>query len=370
VHLSRSRDKSLVAVPNNHQAVILTFNGALLHGLRVHWMSACHRDGFRATHVLEQLAAGRFTGFFGFPLVYTQLKEVPLSRYDLSRMRFWASTADAMHEEIQRRFVAVGRAFRDVGIWRKGSVFMDAQGSSEVGTPSVLRYVTPFTRKFARRVGRRHSTPFGPAIRIVDADGNPVPRGEPGRLEVRGKTVFDGYWRDPELTRRAFRGKWFFTGDIVRQSNDGHLIQLDREVDVIHTRNGDAYSLLIEEKIHKHPRVFDVCVYAARQSDGSQQPAAAIALRDGVPIMADTLAREINRTLTSREQLYHVEIIPWSDFPMGVTGKTLKRVFAARTEPSAAQPRSVADAREGLPREPRDPREPRTTITPTIPIIE
>ena len=348
VHLSRSRDKSFVAVPNNHQAVILTFNGALLLGLRVHWTGAYDRDGFDATRVIEQLASERFTGFFGFPVVYTQLKEVCLDRYGLGRMRFWASTADAMHEDIQRRFVAVGGAFRDVGLWRDGSVFLDAQGSSEVGTPSVLRYVTPFTRKFARRVGRPHSTPFGPALRLVDIDGVPVRRGETGRLEVRGETVFDGYWRNPVLTRRAFRGKWFFTGDVARRSSDGHLIQLDREVDVIHTRNGDVYSLLIEEKVHKHPRVFDACVYGARQSDGSQLPAAAIALRAGVPTTAESLAREINRTLTPREQLHHVEIIPWSEFPMGVTGKTLKRVFAARTEPPAVQLRSRADAWEGL----------------------
>jgi hypothetical protein len=88
----------------------------------------------------------------------------------------WPTSA-ASHAEIVRRFVGVGGAFRTVGLPITGSVFLDAQGSSEVGTPSVLRYVTRFTRAFDRRVGRPGSTPFGPAIRITSRDGRPPPTG-------------------------------------------------------------------------------------------------------------------------------------------------------------------------------------------------
>ena len=93
--ISRTRDRGYVAVPNNHQAVILTFNSSLLLGLRVHWDSSYGLSGFDPAHVISALARGRFTAYLGFPITYTQLKEVDLSRYDLSRMRIWANTADA-----------------------------------------------------------------------------------------------------------------------------------------------------------------------------------------------------------------------------------------------------------------------------------
>ena len=48
-------------------------------------------------------------------------------------MRIWASTADASHAVIQRLFVVVGGAFRSLGLPIYGSVYLDAQGSSEVG---------------------------------------------------------------------------------------------------------------------------------------------------------------------------------------------------------------------------------------------
>ena len=104
-----------------------------------------------------------------------------------------------------------------------------------------------------------------PRFKVIRPDGNRARRGEIGRLYVHGKTVTPGYWNNHEKTYAEHIGDWFFTGDIVKQLPDGTLVQLDREVDVIHTREGDIYSLPMEEIIHKHPAVFDCCVYGARQ---------------------------------------------------------------------------------------------------------
>jgi acyl-coenzyme A synthetase/AMP-(fatty) acid ligase len=331
VHLSRTRDRGYVAVPNNHQAVILTFNSSLLLGLPVHWDSSYGLPGFDPDGVIATLARDRFTGYFGFPITYTQMKEIDFAQHDLSRMRFWASTADASHAAIQRRFVTVGGAFRSFGIPVDGSVYLDAQGSSEVGTPSVLRYVTPFTKKFDRRIGKPGSTPFGPRVR-VSTNGTAVRRGEVGRLEVKGRTVLNAYWNNHDLTYEAIRDGWFFTGDVARQGRDGHLIQLDREVDVIHTAHGPVYSLLIEEVIHQHPAVFDACVYGQRLADGTQSPAAAVALRKHSTVTAEQLRTAVNARLSARGQLSRLDLLDWNEFPIGLTGKTLKRVFRARSE--------------------------------------
>jgi acyl-CoA synthetase (AMP-forming)/AMP-acid ligase II len=340
VHLSPSRDKAWLAVPNNHQAVILTFNSVLLLGFPVHWTRSYDREGFDVQSTARGLAAGGFTGFFGFPVTYTLLKEAIDDTRGLNGMRFWAATADASHEAIVRKFVRLGGVFRSFGLPFSGSIFLDAQGSSEVGTPSVLRYFTRFTRKFGRRIGRPGSTPFGPRIRIAHRGGGEVGPGEVGRLEVKGKTVFAGYWNDPALTSDAFRDGWFFTGDVARFERDGHVVQLDREVDVVHARTGDAYTLPIEEILHKHPAIFDACAYAARQPDGSQLPAAWIALAPGHHVDEAELLPRLNAMLPEGSRLCSIEIRPWADFPMGVTGKTLKRVLAGLTEPVPAPERN------------------------------
>lgn len=325
-------DRAYLAVPNNHQAVILTFHALLLLGLRAHWTAGYDRDGFDAAGTVRALRTGGYTGFFGFPVTYTALKEEDLGSLRRSRMRIWATTADASHEAIIRRFVAVGWVFRSVGIPLAGSLFLDAQGSSEVGTPSVLRYYTRFTRRFGRRIGRPGSTPFGPHIRITGASGERVRGSGAGRLEVRGRSLFTGYWNDPERTEASVKDGWFFTGDVARYSSDGHIVQLDREVDVIRTSTGPIYSLPMEEVIHHHPAVHDVCVYGARQPNGFQLPAAAVALRRGAAISEAELLSVLNEALGATGRLSRIEILPWSAFPMGVTGKTLKRVFRERSE--------------------------------------
>ncbi|MCM4152898.1 long-chain fatty acid--CoA ligase [Arenibacter sp. N53] len=337
VHLSRRRDKGYMAVPNNHQAVILTFNASLLLGLPCHWSSYHDAESFDATTTIAKLEKGGFTGFFGFPNTYTQLKELNLANYDLSKMRVWASTADASHEVIISRFLHQGSVFKNLGIPIKGAVFLDAQGSSEVGTPSVLRYYTKFTRKYNRRIGRPGSTPLGPSIRIANIKGELVEKEEVGRLEVKGKTVFNAYWNDHDLTIKSFHDKWFFTGDVARIGKDGHIVQLDREVDVIHTKNFPVYSLLIEEILHKHEAVFDICVYGFSQKDGSQLPAAVVALRTGYGYTEEVLLEALNSLLSLDQKLISLEILPWLQFPFGVTGKTLKRTLRERSKERVKQ---------------------------------
>lgn len=335
VHASRKNDKAYLAVPNNHQAVILSFNSLLLMGMRVHWTSSYDYEGFDADKILRELGEDSYTGFFGFPIVYTQLKEKLQALSKLRKMRFWASTADASHEAIIKPFIKNGNVFKSLGIPFNGSVFLDAQGSSEVGTPSVLRYITPFTKKFERRIGKPGSTPFGPQIRITK-NNKTVSQGEPGRLEVKGKTVFKKYWNDAQLTETSFTNSWFFTGDTALMNKDKNIIQLDREVDVIHSKNGDVYSLPIEEKIHKHAAVYDACVYGGFQKNGFQLPCLVVALRKDFIYNSRQLIRELNEILSETEQLHHCDIIEWKAFPFGVTGKTLKRVFRERSKNALA----------------------------------
>jgi long-chain acyl-CoA synthetase len=332
VHVSRKRDKAYLAVPNNHQAVILSFNSMLLLGLRVHWTSSYDYEDFNSDKILKELEEGNYTGFFGFPIAYTQIKERLEHSKRLRKIRFWASTADASHEAIIKPFVKNGNAFKSLGIPVDGSIFLDAQGSSEVGTPSVLRYYTPFTGKYDRRIGKPGSTPFGPKVRITKLNGEPAKVEEPGRLEVKGKTVFRSYWNNPKLTQKSFTKGWFFTGDIVRMNKKKSIIQLDREVDVIHSATGDIFTLPIEEKIHNHPAVFDACVYGALLENGYQLTYAAIALKAGFVYNDFELLKELNQLLSTSEQLHRCDIIRWDEFPFGVTGKTLKRVFRERSK--------------------------------------
>jgi acyl-coenzyme A synthetase/AMP-(fatty) acid ligase len=194
----------------------------------------------------------------------------------------------------------------------------------------VVRFYSRFTKRFDRVVGFRYSVGFGPRIRVT-RDGKRVRAGQAGRLEVRGSTVTGGYWNNHELALDSMSNGWFFTGDIVRITRLGFVTQLDREVDVVQTRTGPVYTLEVEEVIHKHPNVMDAVVYGERQPDGTQRPACLIATRETQS--AGSLLAELNRALPERWAIASLELSSWSDFPIGLTGKSLKRELRDATEP-------------------------------------
>lgn len=324
-NLVSRRDLACFALPLNHQVSHLYLHGVLLMGV------PCIVDSeLQAPALIEQLQRRRPTVFFGFPVTYTRLMQAGALDLDLGSVRIWGTTADASHEVQQRAFIPHGSFFTRLGIPRRGSLFVDGLGSSEVGIAALLRIATPWTRKFARRVGRR--TPLGPQLKIADASGRPVPAGEVGRLMIRGKSMFGGYWNAHDVFYSATRDGWWFTGDMVRRGDDGEVVHLDREVDVIHTNRGPVYTLPLEEIVLKHAGVLDTCVFGVRPVPGDQEVPAAVVALAGQPgtVDGESLRRELNRRLPPEQHLAYLWLLDWSEFPLGATGKTLKRHLRER----------------------------------------
>jgi len=337
-NLISRRDLVYLALPMNHQIVQLYLQAIFLLGVRT--LVDTRFDGARTLATLLQRGV---SVFFGFPIAYIQLLDAGLETAWLPRMRIWGSTADASHEVFQRAAVRQGRFFRDLGVPVEGSIFVDGLGSSEVGIAALLRIATPWTREYGRRVGRR--APMGPRIKVVDAQGREVPPGVAGRFMIKGRCMLAGYWNAHDMLYHASRDGWWFTGDIMRRTHSGELVHLDREVDVIHGAQGPVYTLLLEEALHMHPAVMDVCVFGVRAGE-HEAPAAVVALRRThrrYPV--ERLRQELQAALPEHEQLASIEVVPWSEFPLGVTGKTLKR----RLREKFAQPVPQLPAIEPIP---------------------
>jgi amino acid adenylation domain-containing protein len=91
--------------------------------------------------------------------------------------------------------------------------------------------------------------------------------GEKGQLYVRGPTVMQGYWGDPEKTSRVivrnpmqpnFEERSYKTGDVVTLDDDGNYLYLGREDGMIKTRGYRVELGEIEAVIYAHPEVKEV----------------------------------------------------------------------------------------------------------------
>jgi len=94
----------------------------------------------------------------------------------------------------------------------------------------------------------------GMEVRVVDAEGVPLPSGAEGRLQARGSSNFGGYLKRPQLNNVDDDG-WMETGDMAFVDNSGYIRICGRSKDII-IRGGENVPVVeIEAMLYKHPAV-------------------------------------------------------------------------------------------------------------------
>jgi len=98
-------------------------------------------------------------------------------------------------------------------------------------------------------------------IRIVDETGKALPNGERGELQIRGTSMFRGYWNRPDAEAEAFDGEWFRTGDAAVIDDEGYLYIVDRLKELV-IRGGENIGCgTVEAALLEHPDIIEACVY-------------------------------------------------------------------------------------------------------------
>jgi long-chain acyl-CoA synthetase len=162
------------------------------------------------------------------------------------------------------------------------------------------------------------------SMRIVDEQGQDVPAGEVGEIAGRGPFLMQGYYQQAELTAKALQGGWLMTGDLGRVDEDGFLYLVDRKKDMIDTGGVKVYPHDVEEVIARHPQVAEAVVFGIPDEKWGETPVAAVTLRPGADIDADTLRAWVNERVGARYQrLSRLMVV--AEFPRSVAGKILKR---------------------------------------------
>lgn len=172
--------------------------------------------------------------------------------------------------------------------------------------------------------------------RVVDADGNPLPDGEPGLLAVRGP-IGCRYLADPRQ-REYVRGGWNITGDTYVRGPDGYFRYVARADDMIISAGYNIAGPEVEEALLRHPDVVETAV-VGRPDDGRGQIVAAhVVLREGAREDAEALRVFLKSELAPYK--CPREIVFLDALPRTATGK-LQR-FLLRTGPIADTPSPAA----------------------------
>ncbi len=125
----------------------------------------------------------------------------------------------------------------------------------------------------------------GIEVRIVDHEtgGECVP-GEVGELLFRGYSLFEGYFKEPELTAQALEGGWFHSGDLACLDDQGRLIYAGRLKDMLKVGGENVSAVEVESYLVTHPAIEIVQVVAAPDDHYAEVPAAFVQLRSGAKL--------------------------------------------------------------------------------------
>jgi long-chain acyl-CoA synthetase len=266
-------------------------------------------DGVKA---LEVIARDGVTVFEGVPTMYAAMLHAPgRDEYDVSTLRTCVSGGAALPVEVLK---GVESAF--------DCIILEGYGLSE--TSPVACFNHPGT---VRKPGSIGTPVAGVELRVLDAEGHDVPRGDVGEIAIHGPNVMKGYWEKPEATAETVVDGWLRTGDLARQDEDGYFYIVDRKKDLIIRGGYNVYPREVEEVLYEHPAVAEAAVIGIAHEQLGEEIGAAVALKPGASATPEQLRAFVKDRVAAYKYPRHV----WVEdaLPKGSTGKILRREVQA-----------------------------------------
>lgn len=307
-------DRILLCLPLHHVHGIINVVSCAL------WTGAiCEMlPRFDANVVWDRIAAGSLTLFMAVPTIYAKL------------IAAWEAASPERRELMSKgcakmRLMVSGSAALPVSTllrWKEisGHTLLERYGMTEIG----MALSNPLHgERIPGSVGRPLP---GVEVQLVDEDGQPVPPGTAGEIEVRGPGVFAEYWDKPEATRSAFRAGWFRTGDTAVIENGVYRILGRTSIDVLKTGGHKVSALEIEEVLREHPAVAECAVVGLPDAEWGELVAAAVVLKEGHALDLPSL-RAWAKALLSPHKIPS-RLLVLNTLPRNAMGKVIKPAVA------------------------------------------
>lgn len=301
------RDVLLHALPMFHiHGLFIATHCVLLAGARMLFHAR-----FDVRRVLADLP--RASVLMGVPTFYTRLlAEADFTASVAANVRLFVSGSAPLLLETFTAFET-----------RTGKRILERYGMSESG----IITSNPLAGK--RRGGTVGKPLRDVEVRIADGADRPLGQGEVGGVQIRGPSVFKGYWNLPEKTREEFTAAgWFRTGDVGCFDGDGYLSIVGRAKDLIITGGYNVYPKEIELELDALPGVAESAVIGVPHPDfGEAVTAVVVASSTARPDEAALIA-----ALKTRLAGYKVpkRVVVVDDLPRNAMGKVQKNVLRER----------------------------------------
>ena len=231
-----------------------------------------------------------------------------IARYDLHALKIIALSGSALPGEL---------AIRAMDTF--GEVLYNLYGSTEVAWATIA---TPAELRAAP--GTAGTPPLGTVVKLLDADGREVQRGQTGRIFVANEMMFDGYTGGGG---KEIIGGLMSTGDVGRLDQAGRLFVEGRDDEMIVSGGENVFPREVEDLLADHEQVLEVAVVGVPDEEFGQRLRAFVVPREGAEPSEQQLQAYVKANL-ARFKVPR-EVIFLEELPRNATGKVLKRELAS-----------------------------------------
>jgi long-chain acyl-CoA synthetase len=266
---------------------------------------------FDPEELLQLIERHRITHFHIVPIMFVRLLKLPepvRRRHDLSSLRFVIHGAAPCPPEVKRAMIE----------WW-GPVIHEYYGSTET---SLVTHCD--SAEWLARPGTTGRAMDGVEVKILDANGRPLPPGECGDIYVRSPRITDFTYHNQDQARRAIDRDGFVTlGDVGYLDEDGYLFLNDRSRDMIISGGVNIYPAEIEAALHTLPGLHDCAVFGIPDAEYGEKIAAVIEPRADAELTEAAVLDHLRPRLANYKLPSRIEFR--RDLPREDSGKIFKR---------------------------------------------
>jgi long-chain acyl-CoA synthetase len=271
--LRRDRDAILACLPLTHVMGFSVLLAAMSAGIPL-----VRRVRFDAGEVLDLIERHRPNVVVAVPTMYADLERAGAADRDLSSIQMFVSSADVLPTERARRLQSYGALGRVAGRGFGSAVVVDVFGMVELSGPAAIRLYPPSP------VGSLPAPSFavtlpGVTVRVVDAEGRPVPRGSVGELQWRGPNVLEGY--EGHADAGPDEAGWFGSGDHGRLLRAGLFQFVGRSKDRLKVGGFSVFPAEVEEELRDARGVAELAVVGLEDERLGERLVAVVVPTDG-----------------------------------------------------------------------------------------
>ncbi len=265
--------------------------------------SACLLENASPPNMIEIIQTHRATVCFTAPTAYRVMLKAMEEGADLSSLRAAVSAGETLPAPVYEEWIA-----------RTGKPMLDGIGATE------MLHIFITNRFDDHRPACTGRPVAGYEAKIVDDAGQEVPRGEVGRLAVRGPTGCR--YMDDARQRDYVKDGWNLTGDSFRQDAEGYFHFATRSDDMIVSSGYNIAGPDVEAALLAHPDVAECAVVGAADEDRGQIVVAHVVLAPGVaPDAASVKRLQEHVKATIAPYKYPRKVVFVGTLPKTQTGK-------------------------------------------------